>query len=148
MGSDGTLAELLTIPGGGSRTPVSAQSMADRMHYMKMAGKDVFKHAVRCMTDAAQQVLARCGLSADDVTCVIPHQANMRIVQAVSDRLGIGTDRFCINLDRVGNMSAASVPVALDEAVRANRFKAGDRLLFVTFGGGFTWGATLVEWGV
>ncbi|MFC1452451.1 beta-ketoacyl-ACP synthase III [Verrucomicrobiota bacterium] len=146
MGSDGRLTDLLRVPGGGSRNPASEASIGQRLHYMKMSGNEVFKHAVRCMCDAGQQVLSRCGLTIDDIDCVIPHQANKRIIQAIANRLGKSIDKFYINLDRVGNLSAASVPVALDEAVRSGRIKRGDMVLSIVFGGGFTWGATVMEW--
>jgi 3-oxoacyl-[acyl-carrier-protein] synthase-3 len=145
-GSDGSLAGLLSIPGGGSRNPTSPATIEAGLHFMKMQGNEVFKHAVRCMSDSAQKVLERHGIPAADVRWVIPHQANLRIIQAIANRLDVGLDRFCINLDRVGNMSGASIPVALDEAVRAERIQDGDVLLFVAFGGGFTWGATVMEW--
>jgi 3-oxoacyl-[acyl-carrier-protein] synthase III len=147
MGSDGSLAELLMLPGGGSRNPASERTVAERLHYMKMTGNEVFKHAVRCMCDASLKALQKCGLTLNDVDMIIPHQANMRIISAIASRLSGGNmDKFYVNLDRVGNVSAASVPVALDQAVRAGRVKRGDILLFVAFGGGFTWGATVVEW--
>ncbi len=145
-GSDGSLAHLLHIPGGGSRHPATAETVAQGLHYMKMQGNDVFKHAVRCMCDAGLTVLERHGLKVADVRWVIPHQANLRIIQAIANRMGLGLDRFCVNLDRVGNMSGASIPVALDEAVRDGRIQKGDVVLFVAFGGGFTWGATVMEW--
>ncbi|MDA0576504.1 MAG: 3-oxoacyl-ACP synthase, partial [Verrucomicrobia bacterium] len=145
-GSDGTLAGLLHIPGGGSRSPSSHETIDQRLHYLKMQGNEVFKHAVRCMCDASQEVLERHGLKAEDVKWVVPHQANLRIIQAIAQRLGIGMERFCLNLDQVGNMSSASIPVALDEAVRAGRIQNGDLVLFVAFGGGFTWGASVIEW--
>ena len=146
MGSDGALAQLLMIPSGGSRSPTSAATIEQRAHYMKMEGREVFKHAVRCMSDACGKALQRCGMTKEDVSLVIPHQANMRIISAIADRIEIGMDRFYVNLEKVGNMSSASVPVALDEVVRAGRVKKGDILLLVAFGGGFTWGATVVEW--
>jgi 3-oxoacyl-[acyl-carrier-protein] synthase III len=146
MGSDGSLTGLLKLPGGGSRHPASPQTLADRLHYMKMSGNEVFKHAVRCMCDAAQKVLDKCGLTIQDVNWVIPHQANMRIIRAIADRLDDSFPKFIVNLDRVGNISSASVPVALDEAVRAGRIRRGDIVLCVAFGGGFTWGATVMEW--
>ncbi|MFC1498295.1 beta-ketoacyl-ACP synthase III [Verrucomicrobiota bacterium] len=146
MGSDGKLAELLNVPGGGSRHPTSMQTIEEKLHYMKMSGNEVFKHAVRCMCDASQKVLSKCGLTIDDVGCVIPHQANMRIIKAIASRLGHSYDKFYNNLDRVGNMSAASIPVALDEAVRNGRIKKGDLVLLTAFGGGFTWGAIVIEW--
>ncbi len=145
MGSDGALTDLLKIPGGGSRFPVSHATIEGRMHYMKMAGREVFKHAVRCMCDAAQNVLAKCGLTKDDIACMIPHQANMRIIQAIAERVDISMDKVFMNLSEVGNISAASVPVALDAAMAEGRLKRGDKVLFVVFGGGFTWGAMVVE---
>ena len=146
MGSDGGLAALLNIPGGGSRHPVSRKTIEDGLHYMKMTGREVFKHAVRCMSDFGKQVLEQAGLTIEDVDLVVPHQANMRIIRAISDRLGCPLDKFYVNLERVGNMSGASVPVALDEAVRVGRLKRGDIVLFVVFGGGFTWGASVMKW--
>lgn len=146
MGSDGALGDLLKIPAGGSRMPASAESVAARQHFVKMGGNKVFKHAVVCMSQAGQTVLEKAGLTVNDVDWVIPHQANMRIIRAISDRAGVGLDRFCTNLDRVGNLSAASVPVAMDEAVRAGKIKAGDTVLFIVFGGGFTWGAMVMTW--
>jgi 3-oxoacyl-[acyl-carrier-protein] synthase-3 len=145
MGSDGSLGELLCLPGGGSRYPASEQTLRDRLHFMKMEGREVFKHAVRCMCDASTKAVAAAGLTLADVTCIIPHQANMRIIEAIASRLGLSLDRFCLNLDRVGNMSAASVPVALDEALESGRLKHGDVVVFTVFGGGFTWGAMVVE---
>jgi 3-oxoacyl-[acyl-carrier-protein] synthase-3 len=146
MGSDGSLAGLLQTPGGGSRNPASAETVAQRLHYIKMTGNEVFKHAVRCMSDAGRKALEQCGLTIDDVDWVVPHQANMRIIKAIANRLGEPMDKFIVNLDKVGNMSAASVPVALDEAVRGGKVKRGDILLSVVFGSGFTWGATVMEW--
>jgi 3-oxoacyl-[acyl-carrier-protein] synthase-3 len=146
MGSDGGLTGLLNLPGGGSLNPCSAQTVAERMHYMKMKGNEVFRHAVRCMCDAACKVLDKHGLTIHDVKWVVPHQANMRIIRAIAERLDNSFDKFIVNLERVGNISSASVPVALDEAVRAGQIQRGDLLLFVAFGGGFTWGATLMEW--
>lgn len=146
MGSDGRLAGLLHLPGGGSLNPTTKETVDARLHYMKMTGNEVFKHAVRCMCDAGQKALDKCGMTIDDVDWVVPHQANMRIIKAIANRLGNSIDKFCVNLDRVGNMSAASVPVAVDEAVRDGRIKRGDVVLSIVFGGGFTWGAMLMEW--
>jgi 3-oxoacyl-[acyl-carrier-protein] synthase III len=146
MGCDGALTDLLNIPGGGSRTPASFQSVEQRLHYMKMSGNDVFKHAVRCMCDAGQKVLEQSGMTMADVSLVIPHQANRRIIEAIASRLGNSLEKFYINLDRVGNISGASVPVAMDEAARTGRLKGGDIVLSVVFGGGFTWGSTIMEW--
>jgi len=144
-GSDGSLNALLNIPGGGSRNPASAQTLEKRMHFMKMEGKEVFKHAVRAMSDAARKALEQAGLTMADVACVVPHQANMRIVEAIRNRLDVGPEKFFVNLDKYGNMSAASIPVALDEAIREGRIKKGDNVVLVAFGGGFTWGAMAVR---
>lgn len=145
VGSDGSLGDLLMIPGGGSRTPASHDSVDQRLHYMKMAGNNVFKHAVRNMCNAGMGALEKAGLTTDDVDWVVPHQANMRIITAISSRVGIPMDQFVVNLDRLGNTTAATVPLALDEAVRDGRIKSGDKVLMIVFGGGFTWGATVLE---
>ncbi len=144
-GSDGSLNALLNIPGGGSRNPTSPQTIEKRMHFMKMEGKEVFKHAVRAMGEAARKAVEKAGLTIADIACVVPHQANMRIVEAIRDRLGVGPEKFYVNLDKVGNMSAASIPVAFDEAIKAGKIKKGDHVVFVAFGGGFTWGAMVVK---
>ncbi len=145
-GADGGLAHLLTLPGGGSRFPASGESLDKRLHFLKMTGREVFKHAVLCMSEAAISALGKSGLTVDDIACIVPHQANVRIIQAIAERLRVPMDRFHINLERYGNMSAASIPVALDEAIRDNRIKPGDAVLMVAFGGGFTWAATVMRW--
>ena len=145
-GADGSLGDLLMIPAGGSRMPATAETVAEHQHTVKMAGNNVFKHAVRCMTEAGQDALRKAGLTAGDVKWVIPHQANMRIIQAISERVNIPMDQIVVNLDRYGNTTAATVPVALDEAVRDGRIQRGDVLLIVVFGGGFTWGAMVLEY--
>ena len=144
--SDGNLSELLMLPGGGSRHPATHQTVEQKLHYMKMDGKEVFKHAVTCMTDVARQALAAAGTSVEEMKFIIPHQANMRIVQAIGNRLGGRPDQYYINLDRFGNTSAASVIIALDEAHQNGKLTRGDKVLLVAFGGGFTWGATVLEW--
>jgi 3-oxoacyl-[acyl-carrier-protein] synthase-3 len=144
-GSDGSLNALLNLPAGGSRNPASLQTIEKRMHFMKMEGKEVFKHAVRAMAEASRRALEKAGMTIGDVDCVVPHQANIRIVEAIRDRLGVGPEKFFINLDKYGNMSAASIPVALDEAIREGRIKKGDRVVLVAFGGGFTWGSMVVK---
>lgn len=144
--SDGSLAELLKLPAGGSRMPATAETVAQGLHAMKMDGREVFKHAVTCMCAAARQVLEEVGLSVDDIKLIIPHQANMRIIKAISDRLGGSESQYFVNLDRYGNTSAASIIVALDEALKAGRVQKGDLVLLVAFGGGFVWGASLLEW--
>ena len=145
VGADGSLGELLSIPAGGSKTPASHQTVDDGLHYIKMAGNNVFKHAVRCMSEAGMAALEKAGLGVDDVDWVVPHQANMRIIKSISDRVGITLDRFVINLDKLGNTTAATVPLALDEAIRDGRIKKGQTILSIVFGGGFTWGATVIE---
>ncbi len=145
-GADGSLGDLLMIPGGGSRHPASHETVDQRLHTVKMAGNNVFKHAVRCMTEAGIEALQKAGLTVEDVDWVIPHQANMRIIQAISDRVGVPMERFIVNLDRRGNTTAATVPLALAESVRDGRVKRGDILLMIVFGGGFTWGATVLEY--
>jgi len=144
-GSDGALTALLNLPAGGSRHPASHETVDKRMHFMKMEGKEVFKHAVRAMADAARRAMAQAGVTMDQVACVVPHQANIRIVDAIRDRLDVPAEKFYVNLDRYGNMSAASIPVALDEAMRAGRVKKGDIVVLVAFGGGFTWAAMVVK---
>lgn len=144
--SDGSLADLLKLPAGGSRFPASEETLKQKLHFMKMDGREVFKHAVTCMISAARQTLEETGLDVADLTLIIPHQANMRIIKAISDRLGGEASQYFVNLDRYGNTSAASVIVALDEACRSGRLKQGDLVLLVAFGGGFVWGASLLEW--
>ncbi len=146
MGSDGVLTDLLKVPAGGSRLPAGRHTVEQGDHFIKMEGKKVFVHAVRCMCEAGKHALQKAGLSIEDVDWVIPHQANMRIVRAISDRLGVPMERVCNNLERVGNTSAASVPLALDEAVKDGRIKQGDIILSIAFGSGFTWGAMVLEW--
>lgn len=146
MRADGRLAELLKLPGGGSKNPASVQSLEAGLHFMKMDGKEVFKHAVNSMTSVARDVLTATGLTVEDLKLIIPHQANMRIVQAIKERVGGRDDQYFVNLHKYGNTSAASVIVALDEAARAGHLKQGDLALLVAFGGGFTWAASVVEW--
>ncbi|MDQ8201976.1 beta-ketoacyl-ACP synthase III [Pelagicoccus sp. SDUM812003] len=146
LGADGSNAELLYMPGGGCAIPASESSIQQRHHFLKMRGREVYKHAVRVMSQAAIEIVEQNGLRADQLSCVIPHQANMRIIEALSTRLSIPIERFYLNLDKYGNTSAASIPIALDEAVRAGKVKQGDKILLVAFGAGLTWGAALVEW--
>ena len=120
--------------------------MDQRLHYMKMSGREVLKHAVRFMSDAVLRALAGAGLTLKDVDVIVTHQANLRIIHAISDKLSVPLENFFINLDRYGNMSAASIPVALDEAVRTGRVRFGQTVVLVAFGGGFTWSATVLKW--
>jgi 3-oxoacyl-[acyl-carrier-protein] synthase-3 len=144
--ADGTQAEALCIPGGGSLYPTSAQTLAEGKHLIHMQGKVIFTHAVRNLASACQTALSSQGLKPSDIDLVVAHQANLRILEGVAGRLGLEMDRFYINIDRYGNTSSASVPIALDEAVRTGRIKRGDRLLFCALGAGLAWGAAVVRW--
>jgi 3-oxoacyl-[acyl-carrier-protein] synthase-3 len=146
MASDGSLSDILYIPGGGSRFPVTKSNADQRLNCIKMSGKETYKHAVISMLDAAQKVLADAGLTPDDLACIIPHQANLRIIEAISHRFDVPIERFMVNLDRYGNTSAAAVAIALDEAHRTGRMKVGDYVLLVVFGGGLTWAASVIQW--
>jgi 3-oxoacyl-[acyl-carrier-protein] synthase III len=146
LGSDGAKAGLLEVRGGGSACPATAKSVAEGMHFLRMDGKETFKNAVNAMVTAATEALERCGLSIQQIRCIIPHQANQRILSAVAERLGAGPDQVFSNVDRYGNTSAASVAIALDEAVGAGRINRGDLVLLVVFGAGLTWGAAVIEW--
>ena len=146
MGADGRKASILSQPGGGCLHPATSQSVSDRLHFLKMDGKEVFKSAVTAMTTAAREALARCELEIDRIKCIIPHQANMRILKAVGDRLGASEDQVFSNLERYGNTSAASVAIALDEAVEQGKVERGDLILLLVFGAGLTWGAAIIEW--
>ncbi|MGB0419352.1 MAG: beta-ketoacyl-ACP synthase III [Opitutales bacterium] len=145
-GSDGSNPSLLQQPAGGSRIPASNASIEARQHYLKMNGKEIFKQAVRVMGQACVDILKQHQYSLDTVNLVIPHQANMRIIDSLSKRLSIPLSQFHNNLDKYGNTSAASVGIALDEAYRAGRIHSGDVILLVAFGAGLTWGASLIKW--
>lgn len=144
--SDGTLAELLYRPGGGATEPASEDMLARRSYYIRMAGREVFRHAVRSMADACDQALQRAGLTGDDVDILIPHQANIRIIEATAKHASIPMDKVYVNVDRYGNTSAASIPIALDEAARAGKLEPGATVLLVGFGAGFTWASMVVRW--
>jgi 3-oxoacyl-[acyl-carrier-protein] synthase-3 len=146
MGSDGNFDSILSMPGGGSRFPLTKENIHLKLNTIKMSGKEVYKQAVTAMQNAARTALADAGLTKDDLACVIPHQANMRIIEALADRLEVPLDRFVINLDRYGNTSAAAVAIALDEAHRTGRMKRGDYVLLVVFGGGLTWASSVIQW--
>ncbi len=146
LGSDGSLATLLMMPGGGSRHPATEQTVKDRLHFMKMAGREVFKHAVNNMVKACKDAIEKNGISIDEIDWIIPHQANLRIIDAIAERLGAPRQKLVVNLDKYGNTSAATIIVALDELAKSGRLKKHDKILMVAFGGGFTWGASIVEW--
>jgi 3-oxoacyl-[acyl-carrier-protein] synthase III len=144
--SDGELGDVLEVPAGGSREPASEETVRARRHYISMRGKKLFPFAVRSMEDTVRQVVTESGWSLDDVDLVIPHQANLRIIEAVRERLGVPTDKMVVNIERYGNTSSASIPLALDELVRAGRIEPGDRIAFTAFGGGATWGSAAMTW--
>jgi 3-oxoacyl-[acyl-carrier-protein] synthase-3 len=146
MGSDGEFAEILFMPGGGSRCPITTENIGQQLNTIKMQGKETYKQAVTAMSDAADRALAAAGLKYDEIACVIPHQANMRIIEAIAHRMRLPIEKFYINLEKYGNTSAAAVAIALDEAHRAGRFKVGDYILLVVFGGGLTWASSVIQW--
>jgi 3-oxoacyl-[acyl-carrier-protein] synthase III len=144
--SDGRLAPLLYRPGGGSSDPISEKVVCNRSHYMKMAGREVFKAAVLAMAEACDEALERAGVTADEIDLLIPHQANIRIIEATAKHAGISMNKVMVNVDRYGNTSSASIPLALDQAIAEGRVKQGSLLLLVAFGAGFTWGSTVIRW--
>ena len=144
--SDGTLVHLLEMPAGGSLLPPSHETVDRRMHTITMSGNDVFKHAVRAMEAVAMECLHASGHAPEDLDLIIPHQANLRIIDATARRLGLPTEKVFVNVDRYGNTSSASIPLAMDEARRTGRIRAGNLVEMVTFGGGFTWAAAVVQW--
>ncbi len=145
--ADGSKGSLLIMPGGGSRRPISQRVLDEGLAAIQMAnGNEVFKGAVRAMEDAALAALKHNRLEVGDVAIMVPHQANLRIIDAVGHRLGFTPERVCVNVQRFGNTSAASIPLALDEAVREGRVKAGDLVLLCAFGGGLTWASALIRW--
>ncbi|MEM0895735.1 MAG: beta-ketoacyl-ACP synthase III [Verrucomicrobiota bacterium] len=146
LGSDGNQTDILAVPGGGSALPITPENANEKLNTITMQGREVYKYAVTAMRDAAEIALGRAGMSAADVSMVIPHQANVRILDATAERLGIPKERVYINLDKYGNTSAAAVAIALDEAHRDGSIKDGDLILMVAFGAGLTWGSTLLRW--
>jgi 3-oxoacyl-[acyl-carrier-protein] synthase-3 len=146
MGSDGSGGKLLDRPSGGSKHPICAAAIADGSHYLQMDGRSVFKWAVRAVTDTIELVLKTSGMGPNDVALYVLHQANIRIISYAMEQLGVSPDRVYNNLEQYGNTSAGSIPIALDEALRAGRIHRGDTLLFSGFGGGLTWGTALFRW--
>jgi 3-oxoacyl-[acyl-carrier-protein] synthase-3 len=144
--ADGSQMELLYQPGFGTRTPPSAEALARGDHFLQMQGNEVFKVAVRSMAEVARIALEANGMTVEDVDLFIPHQANVRILDATAKRIGLKDEQVYINVDRFGNTSAATIPIALDEVNRAGRLKSGDILLLDAFGGGFTWASVLIRW--
>ncbi|HEY2711643.1 MAG TPA: beta-ketoacyl-ACP synthase III [Chthoniobacterales bacterium] len=146
IASDGNFADILWMPGGGCRHPIRRENAEKQLQTIKMSGKEVYKQAVTAMVDAARKALEKAGLTTDDIACVIPHQANVRIIEAIADRLKVPVEKVFVNLDRYGNTSAAAVAIALDEANRSGRIKPGDYVLMIVFGGGLTWAGSVIEW--
>lgn len=146
LGASGKYGNLLYVPAGGSRMPASIETVEKRLHFMKMEGSTLFRIAVNAMGESVKKVLARNNLTSDDISLVIPHQANIRIIQGVAKMAGISMERVFVNIEKYGNMSAASVGVALDEAVKTGRIKNGDMICMVSFGAGLTWAANLLRW--
>ncbi len=146
LGADGSKGDLLNLPAGGSRMPPTVKTIEDKLHFIKMSGHDLFKHAVKIMADAALEATRPLNLKGEDIDLVIPHQANSRILMAVAKRMGLKPHKIYLNLDKYGNMSAASSAVALVEAVKEGRIKKGNKILLDAFGGGLTWGAIVIEW--
>ena len=146
MGSDGKLTHLLEIAGGGSACPINSENVDKNLQTLSMLGKEVFKHAVTRMKQASEQVIERAGWGPEDIACVIPHQANLRIIDAIADRLAVPNEKVFVNLHKYGNTSAAAVAIALDEAHREGAFKRGDKIVLVVFGAGLTWAAAAIDW--
>jgi 3-oxoacyl-[acyl-carrier-protein] synthase-3 len=146
LGADGSGGPQLYIPGGGSRTPASEESVAERLHFVKMNGREVFKFATRVLVSSAETVLAECGRTIEDVDVYVPHQANVRIISHAVEKLGIPEDRVVIDVDRYGNTSSGSIPLALADARKDGRLEAGRLVLMTGMGAGLTWGSGLIEW--
>ncbi|MFN4244865.1 MAG: beta-ketoacyl-ACP synthase III [Brevinematia bacterium] len=147
LGGDGGCADLLYMPAGGSRLPASEKTVKDRLHFIKMNGRETFKMAVRMMTESVEKVIEKSGIKKDDIKLVIPHQANIRIIDSIAEYLGVKREeKIFVNLDKYGNTSAASIPIAFHEALSQGRIKRGDIVVLVAFGGGFSWGAIALRY--
>lgn len=146
LGADGSGGDLLKIDAGGSRMPASEETVRQRLHYIKMNGREVFKFAVRIMSEASMKALDACGLTTNDVDLFVPHQANIRIIEAAAERLNIPSEKVFVNVQNYGNTSAASIPLALDEAYRFGRIKPGNVVVVVGFGAGLTWASSVLKW--
>ncbi|MBD3170475.1 MAG: beta-ketoacyl-ACP synthase III [candidate division Zixibacteria bacterium] len=144
--ADGSHGDLLKMPGGGSKFPASQSSVDQRLHFLKMSGNEVFKVAVRAMNEASQTILSKTGIKADEIGMLVPHQANVRIIRATAERLKIPPEKVYINIDRYGNTSSASIPIALDEIRNNGHYEKANPLLLVAFGAGFTWGSAAITW--
>ena len=145
MGSDGSGGDMMKLPAGGSRMPTTIETVQDKLHYMVIRGREVFKFAVIKMQDCIQDVLDANGYHADDISLIVPHQVNFRILKAAADKFGLPMEKVQVNIERYGNTAAASLPMALDEAIKTRDLKEGDVVILVAFGGGLTWGANVVQ---
>lgn len=146
LGADGSGGEVLAIPAGGSRLPTSEETLENKLHYIKMDGKEVFKFAVRIMEKSSLSVLKKANLSLEDIDFLVPHQANIRIIDAAMKKLKLDNEKVCVNLNKYGNISAASIPVSLEEVSRAGKIKKGDNVVLVAFGAGLTWASMVIKW--
>ena len=146
LGADGSNGESLIVPAGGSKLPASVDTVKDKLHTIKMEGRDVFKFAVRIMEKASLDVVEKANLKPEDLDFLVPHQANIRIIDAALKKLKLSRDKAYINLNKYGNMSSASIPIALDEAIKKSRIKKGDNVVLVAFGAGLTWGSMVIKW--
>ncbi len=146
LGSDGSGGKFLDMPAGGSRLPVSSETIAQELNYLHMNGREVFKFAVRAMENGAVEVLRRAGLTNDDVDFLVPHQANIRIIEYAAKKMKLPMERVAVNVDRYGNTSTASVPLALEEALKGGKIKDGDNVVLIGFGAGLTWAGLLIKW--
>ena len=147
VGADGSAGDMLKLPAGGSRIPISQAAIDQNLHRARMDGQAVFKLAVRVVPDAIRQAVDRAGLTMDDIACIVPHQANRRILEAIARAMNLPFDRFVSTVETYGNTSAASVPISIWEAVRAGRIREGDHVVLAAFGGGFTWATCVITWG-
>lgn len=146
IGADGSQWQILYIPAGGSKLPLNAQNINHKLHFLHMVGKKVFKLAIDSMEQSLTRCIEKAGISAENIACIIPHQANLRIIEALSERLGIPGEKFFVNMEKYGNTSSACIPIAFHEAVVSQRIKEGDIVLFVSFGAGITWGSVLFRY--
>lgn len=146
LGADGELAELIILPGGGSRSPATSETVSSKLHYLRMEGKEVFKHAVRRMESVSKECLDRAGLDESQISWLIPHQANMRIIEAIAKRFAVPEDRVYLTIHKYGNTSSSSVGIALDELLREKKINDGENILLTAFGAGLTWGASVLTW--
>jgi len=146
LGADGSGGDMMKLPAGGSRIPTTHETVDAGLHYMALRGREVYKFAVQKMQECIQDALDARGYHSDRISLIVPHQVNLRILAAAAEKFGLPMDKIHVNIDRYGNTSAASIPIAFDEAVRAGKMKSGDIIILVAFGGGLTWGSALVEW--